>query len=208
MRFSHLLYIFLSYFLLNTTSAQVEPKYPTDYFRSPIEGRIYLSGTFGELRSNHFHAGIDIKTAGSVGKNIYAAADGWISRIKISPWGYGNAVYMEHPNGYTTVYGHLKELKGDVTEYIKQQQYKKQSFAVDLYLKANQFPVTKGDIIALSGNSGGSGGPHLHFEIRETANQEPINPLLFGIEVKDYITPTIQSIRIFPAEEGALVQGK
>jgi len=208
MKFKYIFLSILSYFLFTSLYSQTQSKYPQDYFRSPIEGRIYLSGTFGELRSNHFHAGIDIKTGGSVGKNIYAAAEGWVSRVKISPWGYGNAIYIEHPNGFTTVYGHLKELKGPIAEYINQQQNKKQKFAVDIYLKAHQFEIAKNDIIALSGNSGGSGGPHIHFEIRETATQEPINPLLFGIEVKDFITPLIKSLRIFPAENGALIQGK
>ncbi|NPD44413.1 M23 family metallopeptidase [Lentimicrobium sp. S6] len=208
MKFKYILLIFLSSVLFQHLNAQTKSKYPQDYFRSPVEGRIYLSGTFGELRSNHFHGGIDIKTGGVEGKNIYAAADGWVSRIKISPWGYGNAVYIDHPNGYTTVYGHLKELKGDAAKYVEQQQYKNQSFSVDLYVKAGQFPVKKGDIIALSGNTGGSGGPHLHFEIRETANQEIINPLLFGFKVKDFITPTISSIRIYPAEEQAKIEGK
>lgn len=210
MKLNLFFYILLGSLILNSnfSFSQENDKYPQDYFRSPIEGRIYLSGTFGELRSNHFHAGIDIKTGGSEGKNIYAAADGWVSRVKISPWGYGHAVYIEHPNGYTTVYGHLQRLKGDIADYVKKQQYKKKSFSVDLYLTAHQFEVKKGDIIALSGNSGGSGGPHLHFEIRETANQEPINPILFGIQVKDFITPQIKSIRIYPAEKDALVNGK
>ena len=208
MKFKYIFLSIFSYFLFASLYSQAQSKYPQDYFRSPIEGRIYLSGTFGELRSNHFHAGLDIKTGGSVGKNIYAAAEGWVSRVKISPWGYGNAIYIEHPNGFTTVYGHLKELKGPIAKYIKQQQYKKQKFAVDIYLKAHQFEIAKNDIIALSGNSGGSGGPHIHFEIRETATQEPINPLLFGIEVKDFITPLIKSLRIFPAENGTLIQGK
>ncbi len=208
MKSLYFLFTFLTCLTFTNLSAQEKSKYPQDYFRSPVEGRIYLSGTFGELRSNHFHGGIDIKTGGMEGKNIYAAADGWVSRIKISPWGYGNAVYIDHPNGYTTVYGHLKELKGDAAKYVEQQQYKRQNFSVDLYMKAGQFPVKKGDIIALSGNTGGSGGPHLHFEIRETANQEIINPLFFGFKVKDFITPTIRSIRVYPAEEQALIEGK
>lgn len=198
--------VLLFLFLANINQAQ--SKYPQDYFRPPIDGRIYLSGTFGELRSNHFHAGLDIKTGGVEGKNVYAAADGWVSRVKISPWGYGNALYIEHPNGYTTVYGHLKELKGEIAEYLKGQQYQKQSFAVDLYLKKEQFKVIKSDIIALSGNSGSSGGPHVHFEIRETATQEPINPLLFGIQVKDLITPLIRSIRIYPAQNNSKIENK
>ena len=204
MKFKALLLTVLLLLVKLNISAQDSQKYPQDYFRSPVDGRIFLSGTFGELRSNHFHAGIDIKTGGVEGKNIYAAADGWISRVKISPWGYGHAIYIEHPNGYTTVYGHLKELNGAIAEHVEKQQYKRQKFAVDLYLEAHEFPVKKGEIIALSGNTGGSGGPHLHFEIRNT-NQEPINPLLFGIEVKDYITPQINAIRIYPAAVNTLI---
>jgi len=208
MKFERLLSFLLLCLLLGISTIQAQTNYPQDYFRSPINGRIYLSGTFGELRSNHFHSGIDIKTGGAEGKNVYAAADGWISRVNISPWGYGNAVYIEHPNGYTTVYGHLQRLKGPIAKYVKEQQYKEQSFAVNLDIEAQKFQVKKGDIIALSGNTGGSGGPHVHFEIRETASEEPLNPLLFGIEVKDFITPLIKSLRMFPAEEGALIQGK
>lgn len=208
MKLKRLLFLIILAQFFQIAYSQQNSKYPLDYFRSPIDGRIFLSGTFGELRNNHFHAGIDIKTGGSEGKNVYAAADGWVSRIKISPWGYGHAVYIEHPNGFTSVYGHLKELNGDMADYLKKQQYQKQSFDVDLYLPSGQFPVKKGDIIALSGNTGGSGGPHLHFEIRETASQEPINPLLFGIDVKDFVTPQILGLRIYPAEKGALIQGK
>jgi hypothetical protein len=183
-------------------------QYPQDFFRSPIDGRIYLSGTFAELRSNHFHAGIDIKTGGEIGKNIYAIADGYVSRIKVSPYGYGHAVYIAHPNGFTSVYGHLNEILGPYGVYVKQQQYSKQKFALDLYFQVDQFPVNKGDTIAISGNTGSSGGPHLHFEIRETATQEPINPLLFGYQIKDHITPKIRGLRIYPAEKKTLINGE
>ena len=200
--------IFICYFVLIHLVSDAQNTYPEDYFRSPIDGRIYLSGTFGELRSNHFHTGIDIKTGGVEGKNIYAAADGWVSRIKISPWGYGNAIYIKHPNGYTTVYGHLQKYNAEITEYTQIQQYKEQKFAIDIFPEPHQIQIEKGDIIALSGNSGSSGGPHIHFEIRDSQTQEPLNPFLFGIQVKDYITPVIKSLRIYPAEKGALIQGE
>jgi len=196
------------FFILILFASNAQNSYPQDYFRSPIDGRIYLSGTFGELRSNHFHTGIDIKTGGVEGKNVYAAADGWVSRIKISPWGYGNAIYIEHPNGYTTVYGHLQAYNTEISDYAQSQQYKAQKFAIDVFPEPHQIQVHKGDIIALSGNSGSSGGPHLHFEIRDNHSQEPLNPFLFGIKIKDYVTPVIKSLRIYPAEEGALIQGE
>lgn len=199
--------ILTCYFVLVLFPLNAQNTYSTDFFRSPIEGRIYLSGTFGELRSNHFHTGIDIKTGGVEGKNIYAAGDGWVSRIKISPWGYGNAIYIEHPNGYTTVYGHLQKYNTEISEYVQSQQYKQQEFAIDIFPKPHLLQIKKNDIIALSGNSGSSGGPHLHFEIRDSNTSEPLNPFLFGIKVKDYITPIIKSLRIYPAEKDALIQG-
>lgn len=188
--------------------ASAQRAYPNNYFRSPIENRIFLSGTFGELRGGHFHAGLDIKTGGVEGAKVMAAAEGWVSRIKISPYGYGTCVYVQHPNGYTTVYAHLQKIKGEAGKYAKQEQYRRKRFAVDMQLKAGQFPVKKGEVIALSGNSGGSGGPHLHFEIRDSGTQEPLNPLLFGIPVKDYFTPQIRSIRLYPVGKGAKIDNK
>src|SRR5690606_37395862 len=145
--------------------------YPQGYFRSPLDIPLYLSGNFGELRNNHFHAGIDIKTAEQEGLKIYAAAEGYVSRIKVSPYGYGNAIYVRHPNAYTTTYGHLSKYADKIQDYIKKAQYERESFAIELFPDASEFPVSKGELIAYSGNSGGSAGPHLHFEIRNTANE-------------------------------------
>ena len=175
--------------------------YPQDYFRNPIDGEIRVSGTFGELRSNHFHAGLDIRTGGVQGKNIYAVADGYVSRINVSTYGYGKALYIRHPNGYTSVYGHLKGFKGEIAKYVENQQYKRKSFNVTLYPAKDLIKVKKGDVVALSGNTGGSGGPHLHFEIRSTATEATINPMLFGLDVKDNIKPRIQRLYVHEIDD-------
>lgn len=181
------------------------PVYPQNYFRSPVGIPIALSGGFAEMRSNHFHSGLDIKTNGKIGYRIYAAADGWVSRIAVSPTGFGHALYIAHPNGYTTVYAHLDSFKEPVASYVRRQQYAQQSFRVNLYPERNQFRVNKGDVIALSGNSGSSGGPHLHFEIRDSATQEPINPWLFGFDIQDTQPPRIFRVKLYAAEPSSVV---
>lgn len=184
-----------------------EDKYPKDFFRSPLDIPLNLSGNFGELRTNHFHAGIDIKTEQREGLNVYAVADGYVSRIKVSPVGYGYALYITHANGLTSVYGHLKKYADKIDRYVKAEQYKLESFTADLFPDSTQLLVTKGEIVALSGNTGGSGGPHLHFEIRETISERVLNPLLFGFNVKDNIQPTINGIWIVPMNDSAMVNG-
>ncbi|APZ47094.1 peptidase M23 [Polaribacter reichenbachii] len=173
-----------------------QEKYPTDYFRNPLDVPVFLSGSFGELRSNHFHAGLDIKTQGKEGLKVFAAADGYVSRIKVQQFGYGKAIYVTHPNGFTTVYGHLSKFNDEIEAYVKSVQYKKEDYNTgNLFLKEDKFPLQKGDLLAYSGDTGGSGGPHLHFEIRNTASENIINPLLFGIKVQDTRTPAFQSLK-------------
>lgn len=193
--------------LLITSSITFSQEYPQNYFRSPLDIPLFLSGNFGELRSNHFHAGLDIKTQGVEGQKVFAVAEGFISRIKVSPYGYGNAIYVTHPNGYTSVYGHLKKYNDQITTYIKENQYKKESFAIQLFPPPFMFQVNKGDIIAYSGNSGGSGGPHLHFEIRDTKTEHPINPLFFGFKILDNIKPDIYALTVFPLNDTSFVNG-
>ena len=154
---------------------------------------MYLSGTFGELRSNHFHSGLDIKTKGSEGFNVFASAGGYVSRIKVSHWGFGKALYITHPNGYTSVYVHLKKFNPKIEAYLKKQQYKKESYEIQLFPSKEELIFDKGEVIAYSGNTGGSAGPHLHFEIRD-GNSKPINPMLFGITVKDTQAPLINTL--------------
>jgi len=188
--------------------SQHSTNYPKDYFRSPLDIPLLLSGNFGELRNNHFHSGLDIKTQGVEGKNVYAIADGYVSRIKIMPNGYGKIIYIDHPNGYTSTYAHLQQFKGKIAEEIKRYQYEKESFEIDYFPPDTLLRVKKGDIIALSGNSGSSGGPHLHFEIRETATEFAINPLLFGFDIKDNIPPVIKSISVFPLNDTSFVNNR
>lgn len=202
----YILLLTLAMSLSSMVFAQQE--YPSDLFRAPVDFRILLSGTFGELRSGHFHSGIDIKTGGVTGKDIHAIGDGYISRVKVSPYGFGNALYITHPQGYVSVYGHLQQFSKELEEWVKQQQYNKESFAVDLPVGQNKFPVRKGDIIAKSGNSGSSGGPHLHFEIRDEATQKPINPLLFGMKAKDFIRPKITGLMVYPESAGSTIDSK
>ena len=166
-------------------------------FRSPIGIPIILSGNFGELRSNHFHSGLDIKTNGTINYRIYAIDEGTVSRVKISHWGYGKALYIDHPNGYTSVYAHLDHFPKKIEKLIRDFQYKSLSESIDYYPDSGLINVEKGEVIAYSGNTGGSFGPHLHFEIRETKTEKPINPELFGFDIKDNLYPTINAIKIY-----------
>ena len=177
-------------------------QYPEDYFQSPLDIPLDLSGSFGELRSNHFHSGLDFKTKGVEGLPVYAAGDGYVSRIKISTFGYGKAIYITHPNGYTSVYGHLQKANGAIQDFIKKKQYEEQSYEVEMYLYPTELPVKKGDIIAFTGNTGGSGAPHLHFEFRNTKSEEILNPLHFGFKkiIKDERKPIIQGLVAYPLD--------
>ncbi|HET8855186.1 MAG TPA: M23 family metallopeptidase, partial [Salinimicrobium sp.] len=154
-------------------SAFAQNTIPVDYFSDPLDVDIVLSGTFGELRSNHFHSGLDIKTQQREGLPVHASAEGYVSRIKVSHYGYGKALYLQHPNGYTTVYGHLKRFSPEIEAYIKELQYANESYEVETFPGSLDLTVDKGELIAYSGNTGGSGGPHLHFEIRD-AGQRPM----------------------------------
>ncbi len=203
MKFSSILLTLAILVLLG--SANPDP-YPDNYFRSPLGIPLYLAGGFAEMRNNHFHGGLDLKTQGQTGFRVYSAADGWISRIVISGSGYGNALYISHPNGHMTVYGHLERFRTDIQEYMKGLQYEKQSFETEYFPNKDQFPVLKGDEIALSGNTGGSGGPHLHFEIRDEKNGAPVNPLLWGFDIKDLTKPRIFRIKVYALGDSALVR--
>ena len=162
---------------------------------APLDIPLVLSGTFAELRGNHFHGGIDIKTQGRSGLRIGAVADGYVSRVAVSPYGYGNALYVRHPEGYTTVYGHLNAFYPELEQWVEDQLRDRSKNDGNLYPSPEQFKITRGQLVAFSGNTGGSFGPHLHFEIRDTKTEEPLNPLEFGIEVKDTRKPDVRGLR-------------
>ena len=198
---------FFCFVFLFSIYAFGQTQYPKDYFRSPLDIPLQLSGNFGELRPNHIHAGFDFKTQQKEGLFVYASADGYVSRIKISEVGYGKAIYITHTNGYTTVYGHLQSGYGEIEKTIKKEQYKAKSYEIDVPLYPSDLQVKKGDIIAFSGNTGGSDGPHLHFEIRDTQSEKIINPMYFGFDtvITDSKRPAINSLWVYPLDENSIV---
>ena len=166
-------------------------------FHPPLDFRLLLSGTFGELRNNHFHAGIDIKTNETEGHPIYSIAEGYVSRIKVSTWGYGKAIYIIHPDGKTSVYAHLQKFNNKIDSIVKIEHYKKESFELNFYPNKNKIKIKKGEFIAFSGNSGSSAGAHLHFELRDTKSEHPINPLTLDFDINDDIPPTLKKLKIY-----------
>lgn len=191
---------FLSFCFLFSSALLAQTQYPKDYFSPPLDIPMQLSGNFGELRPNHFHAGFDFKTQQKEGLKVYASADGYVSRIKISTFGNGKTIYINHPNGYTTVYAHLQKAVGPIQDFISQTHYKEQAFEIEMYLKPGEIPIKKGEWIALSGNTGASEGPHLHYEIRDTQSEYIINPLHFGFDlgIKDTKKPTLSGLYVYP----------
>ena len=198
-------FLFLLLFVVSFCNAQTP--YPQDYFTSPLDITLVLSGTFAELRSNHFHSGLDIKTQGKEGFKTYAAAAGYVSRIKISRYGYGKAVYITHPNGYTTVYAHLQKFAPSIEAYVKKQQYNKETFELELFPKAEDLKIEAKEVIAYTGNTGGSSGPHLHFEIRDK-QERPMNPMLFGLDIKDTTKPVVYELYGYPLSQESHINGE
>lgn len=167
----------------------------------------FLAGNMSEIRPNHFHTGIDIKTDGRQGLPVYAAADGHVYRMKISTYGYGNILYLRHANGQATVYAHLREFEERIADFMKEKIYEAQDNELEYFPEADELPVKKGEIIAFSGNTGSSGGPHLHFEIRDSLDQA-IDPLDFGFtEIIDTTPPTVRRVAISPLDADSRING-
>jgi len=183
--------------LLVSINTNSQTNYPKGYFSNPLNIELILNGNFGESRPSHFHSGIDFKTQFKEGLNVFSSAEGYVSRISIKHGGFGKALYVNHPNGYTTVYGHLKKFNKKIEDYIKRIQYDKKTYQIEHYLKKDVLKIEKNEKIANSGNTGSSFGPHLHYEIRLTKNQKALNPQLFGFEIKDTRKPTINSVFLY-----------
>ncbi len=180
----------------------------TPYNVSPIRLPVSMSGGFAEIRPNHFHSGLDLRTDGKEGERVYAPADGYVSRINISAWGGGKVLYITHPDGYRTVYMHLSAFCGEIGKFVHNYQYSNHIFAFDIELPKDSIKVSKGQLVALTGNTGGSAGPHLHYEIRYAENDQTINPLYFGIPYSDPVAPTIAGIKLYPADPNSSINGK
>ena len=181
-------------------------KYPKGYFIWPTDGPVGCAGNFGELRNNHFHGGLDVKTGGVEWRNVYAAADGYVSRIDLSPYGYGRTLFITHPNGFTTVYAHLNKMSPRIDSLLRQRQHNVQWNDADYRFAPDSILVKKGEMVAFSGNTGASEHPHIHFEIRKGDIQ--CNPLLFGLPVVDKIPPEIYGIRVYPLSDSSSVNNQ
>lgn len=205
---SQLLFFFIGILLHTCVDAQFFPPhhYPQHYFQWPTNAKIGIVANFGELRPNHYHMGLDVRTDSKENMNVLAAAEGYVAKVHIDATGFGRALYINHPNGFTTLYAHLNDFNPEIEQYVKEQQYRLKKWNIDLEIPAGILPVKKGAFIAYSGNTGGSQGPHIHFEIRETATEKVLNPLLFGMPIPDRQAPDLIRLAIYDRSISTLEQ--
>jgi hypothetical protein len=188
--------LILSFFIICLTGAEAQ-NYPKNYFRHPLNVPMQLVANFGEIRANHWHMGLDIRTQQRENLPVYAAAEGYVARVVVEPSGFGQAIYIAHPNGYTTLYAHMNAFYPALQKHVLEEQYRLESWRVNLTFSPDQFPLGKGDYIGLSGNTGGSMGPHVHFEIRDSKTEKVLNPLLFGFPISDAVPPSVVRLAMY-----------
>ncbi len=196
---------FIVVVVLHGVNAQ---KAPVEGFVKPMKIAPSISGSFGELRSNHFHSGMDLTTNRKTGYRIYASDKGYVSRIKVSPYGYGKALYIDHPDGYTTVYAHLERYSNKIDSLVMARQYEQKTFAIELFPEKGELIIERGEVVGYSGNSGSSGGPHLHYEVREKATQKPMDPMQFRNDIKDDVRPQVQGMKLYCLSPNANIGGQ
>lgn len=192
--------------LISNVNTVFSQNYPQGYFRHPLKIPMQLVANFGEIRANHWHMGLDIRTQQKVNVPVYASAEGYVARISIEPGGFGQAIYINHPNGYTTLYAHMNSFYPELAKYIKEEQYKKQSWKIDIRLSPKQFPLNKDEFIGLSGSTGASAGPHVHYEIRDTKTENVLNPLLFKFPIADAVPPSIWRLAMYDRNKSTYAQ--
>jgi hypothetical protein len=201
--YKKLFLLFLPFSFILTGNAQ---NYPQGYFRHPLAIPMELVANFGEIRTNHWHMGLDIRTQQRENLPVYASADGYIARIKVEPGGFGQAIYLNHPNGFTTLYAHVNRFFPVLQLHVEAKQYEQETWAIDLTFTPGQFPIKKGELIALSGNTGGSAGPHVHYEIRDTKTEKVLNPLLFKFPIPDAVPPSVVRLAIYDRNRSTFMQ--
>jgi murein DD-endopeptidase MepM/ murein hydrolase activator NlpD len=201
-----LFFVAILLYLPVISSAQTEKKFPQNYFRWPLNIKPAIVANMGEMRNNHWHMGLDIRTNQKENLPVYAAAAGYISKIRVEKSGFGQCIFITHPNGFTTLYAHLNKFFPALAQDVTQQQYKQETWSIELDFSKEKFPVSKGQFIAYSGNTGGSQGPHLHFEIRDTKTETCLNPMLFGMPLPDNVRPSLLKLAMYDRRQSVYEQ--
>lgn len=204
---NRILLLLFSIILFSGDTLFAQSESSNNAFIMPITGTLGMTGSFGEIRVDHFHSGVDLRTENKIGKEVRSTNDGYVSRIKVSPVGYGKSIFIDHPNGLTSGYGHLDRYADQINSYVQKIQYQQKSFDVDIFLKPNEIPIKKGELIGYSGNSGGSSGPHLHYELRTTVDQRIINPIPHFLNIIDSISPIIKSLHVYRLDSSSYADG-